>query len=85
MLETIKWNSRYNPRGWVTMAGALVVLRALNALRKGESKRPPLWKHFDDTHHWDASAEEWVPNDDRDRATHHGSRTPNSGTQDHSR
>ncbi|MBR1272925.1 hypothetical protein JQ629_36200 [Bradyrhizobium sp. AUGA SZCCT0222] len=87
MLETFKWNSRYNARGWVTMAGALVVLRALNALRqKGESKRrPPLWKHFDDTHHWDSSAEEWVPNDDRDRATHHASRTPNSETQDPSR
>jgi hypothetical protein len=34
--------------------------------QKGESKpRRPLWKHFDDTHHWDETAEEWVPNDDR--------------------
>jgi hypothetical protein len=27
-------------------------------------KRPP-WRHFDDTHHWDSTAEEWVPNDDQ--------------------
>jgi hypothetical protein len=68
MIAIIKWNSRYNAREWVTMAGALVVrLGALNALRqRGEGKpRPPLWKHFDDTHHWDSAAEEWVPNDDQ--------------------
>ena len=68
MLATIKWNSRYNAREWMMMAGALVVqLSALNAKRqKGESKpRRPLWKHFDDTHHWDSTAEEWVPNHDR--------------------
>jgi hypothetical protein len=68
MFATIKWNPRFSVRQWVTSAGALVVqLRAFNALRqKGESKpRSPLWKHFDDTHHWDPAAEEWVPNDDR--------------------
>jgi hypothetical protein len=68
MFATSKWNSRYKTREWVMMAGALVVqLGPLNALRrKGESKpRRPTWKHFDDTHHWDATAEEWVPNDDR--------------------
>jgi hypothetical protein len=68
MLAAIKWNSRYNAREWATMAGALVVrLSALNAVgRRGESKpRRPLWKHFDDTHHWDSAAEEWVPNDDQ--------------------
>jgi hypothetical protein len=68
MLATIKWNSRYNAREWVMMAGALVVqLSALNAKRqKTESKAVrPLWKHFDDTHHWDSAAEEWVPNHDR--------------------
>jgi hypothetical protein len=68
MLATIKWNSRYSARERVVMAVALVVqLSTLNALQqKGENKpRRPLWKHFDDTHHWDSSAEEWVPNDDR--------------------
>lgn len=68
MLAIIKSNSRYNAREWMTMAVALVVqLSTLNALRRrGESKpRQPVWKRFDDTHHWDPDAEEWVPNDDR--------------------
>jgi hypothetical protein len=67
MLATIKWNSRYSAREWVVMTAALVVQHGtLDALRqKGESKPRPLWKHFDDTHHWDSTAEEWVPNDDR--------------------
>jgi hypothetical protein len=68
MLATIKWNSRYSARECVTMAVALVVqLRALNALRqRGEGKpRQPVWKHFDETHHWDPAAEEWVPNSDQ--------------------
>jgi hypothetical protein len=68
MLAAIKWNSRYNAREWVIMAGALAVqLSALNVKRqKGVSKpRRPLWKHFDDTHYWDSTAEEWVPNHER--------------------
>jgi hypothetical protein len=67
MLAAIKWNSRYSARESVMMAEALVVHSALNAKRqKGESKpRRPLWKHFDDTHHWDSTAEEWVPIHDR--------------------
>lgn len=66
MLATIKSNSRYTIREWMMMAGALLVqLSALIALRhKAESKpKQPLWKHFDETHHWDSSAEDWVPND----------------------
>lgn len=65
MLATIKWNSRYTTREWMMTAGAfLVQLSALNALRhKAESKpKQPLRKHFDDTHHWDSTAEDWVPN-----------------------
>jgi hypothetical protein len=68
MLAILKWNSRYSAREWVLMAAALVVKRSTpNALlQKGESgPGRPLWKHFDDTHHWDATAEEWVPNNDR--------------------
>jgi hypothetical protein len=68
MFAAIKWNFRYSAREWVTMARTRVVqLSPLNALRqRGESEpRRPLWKHFDDTHHWDAAAEEWVPNEDR--------------------
>ena len=62
MLAAIKW--RYNARGM--MAGMLVVqLSALNAKRQEREGRPrPLWKYFDDTHHWDSTAEEWVPNRD---------------------
>lgn len=30
---------------------------------RGESKPKPSWKQFDDTHHWDSTAEEWIPND----------------------
>ena len=68
MLAAIKWNYRCNAREWVTMAGALVVqLSVLKAKRqKGESTPlRPFWKDFDDTHHWDSTAEEWVPNHDR--------------------
>jgi hypothetical protein len=32
--------------------------------KSGESTpKRALWKHFDDTHHWDPAAEEWVRND----------------------
>jgi hypothetical protein len=68
MLAISKWNSRYSARDWVMTARALVVrLSPWNASQqKGESKpRRPLWKRFDDTHHWDSTAEEWVPNEDR--------------------
>jgi hypothetical protein len=68
MFATIKWTSRSSAREWVTMGGALVVrLRALHAKKQTAESHPrqPFWKHFDDTHHWDATAEEWVPNDDR--------------------
>jgi hypothetical protein len=67
MFAAIKWNSRYSAREWVMMARAFVVHGTRSGLQqKGESKpMRPLWKHFDDTHHWDETAEEWVPNDDR--------------------
>ena len=68
MFAITKWNSRYSAREWVMMVRTFVVqLGTLNALQqKGESKpRRPLWKHVDDTHHWDENAEEWVPNDDQ--------------------
>ena len=60
--------TKYNAREWVMTARTFVVqLCTPNALQqKGESKPGrPVWKHFDDTHHWDESAEEWVPNKDR--------------------
>jgi hypothetical protein len=61
MLSAIKWNS-HSARGWVVRAVSLVVVARAN-LQNGEKKqRRPLWKHFDDTHHWDATSEEWIPN-----------------------
>lgn len=30
---------------------------------RSESRPKPPWKQFDDTHHWDSTAEEWIPND----------------------
>jgi hypothetical protein len=47
MLATIKWNSRYNAREWVMMAGALVVqLSALNAKRQKKQTRPATLETF---------------------------------------
>ena len=67
MLAAIRWNSRYSAREWVMKAGTLVVqLRAHpNRQYDGSKQKQPLWKHFDDTHHWDSTAEDWVPNHDR--------------------
>ena len=68
MLAISKWNSRYSAREWVMMVRALVVQRGtLNASRERDEGKPgrPLWKHFDETHHWASAAEEWVPNEDR--------------------
>ncbi|SFV19149.1 hypothetical protein [Bradyrhizobium arachidis] len=65
MLAAVKWNFRLSPREWVMMAVVRVIGIQANR-RNGDSKHmQPLWKHFDDTHHWDASAEEWVPNLER--------------------
>jgi hypothetical protein len=49
----------------MTAGARLIQLSALKPLRhKAESKpKQPLWKHFDDTHHWDSTAEDWIPND----------------------
>ena len=68
MFAAIKWNSRYNAREWGMKVGVFAVqLRALNANRQKDESKPrrPPWKHFDDTHHWDSTAEDWIPNHDR--------------------
>ncbi|MGX1166314.1 hypothetical protein AB7M16_002580 [Bradyrhizobium sp. USDA 372] len=62
MLSAIKWNSR--TREWVMLAMTLVVGVQANRQEDERKQRQPLWKHFDDTHHWDETAEEWVPNQD---------------------
>lgn len=65
MLAAIKWNSRHSAREWVMMAVALVVRTQANRQNGERKQKQPLWKQFDDTHHWDSTAEEWVPNPDR--------------------
>jgi len=50
-------NPEHHARDWIGHA-----FRWLGGER-GKSKPKPLWKQFDDTHHWDSTAEEWVPND----------------------
>ena len=58
-------NPEHNPRDWMmTLLGCVgspssIVLRR----ERGGSKPEPPWKQFDDTHHWDSIAEEWIPND----------------------
>lgn len=64
MLTTIHRSSlEQGARGWTTRLGALIFqLRRMPSEREPER---PSWRHFDETHHWDATAEEWVPNQDR--------------------
>ena len=58
-------NPEHNARDWMVTLLGCVGFPTLNVLRRkrGESKPKPPWKQFDDTHHWDSTAEEWVPND----------------------
>jgi len=66
MLKTI--NNRppeHSARDWMMTLWGCVGLPSSIGLRgeRGESKPKPPWKQFDDSHHWDPTAEEWVPND----------------------
>jgi hypothetical protein len=58
-------NPEHNARDWMATLLGCAGFPTLNVLRgrRGESIPKPLWKQFDDTHHWDSIAEEWVPND----------------------
>jgi hypothetical protein len=83
MLATIKWNSRYNAREWVMMAGALVVqLSALNAKRQrvkanqGGHSGNTLTTPIIGTQ----PRRNGSPTMIGDRATHYASRMPNSET-----
>jgi hypothetical protein len=60
-------NPEHNPRDWImTLLGRVgFPPSTVSGIERGESKPKPPWKQFDDTHHWDATAEEWVPNDPR--------------------
>ena len=66
MFAAIKWNSRHSAREWVMMTVASVGQLRQHAIQQSgkRKQRQPFWKRFDDTHHWDSTAEEWVPNRD---------------------
>ena len=55
----------HGARDWMMMFWGHVSFPPSIGLRRarGESKAKPPWKQFDDTHHWDSTAEEWIPND----------------------
>jgi len=54
----------HDARDWMTTLWGCVGLPSSIDLRRerGEGKPKPPWKQFDDTHHWDPTAEEWIPN-----------------------
>jgi len=58
-------NPEYNAPDWMTALLGRVDFPPSFVLRteRGESKPKPPWKQFDDTHHWNSTAEEWIPND----------------------
>lgn len=65
MLKTINnRNPEHNARDWMmTLLVCVGFPSSIGLRREGESKPKPSWKQFDDTHHWDSTAEEWIPND----------------------
>jgi hypothetical protein len=58
-------NPEHNARDWMMILLGCVGFPSSIVLRmeRDESKPKPPWKQFDDTHHWDSTAEEWIPND----------------------
>ena len=65
MLTAINNRSpEHKARDWMVSLLGRVDFPTSNVLRRkrGESEPKPLWKQFDDTHRWDSTAEEWIPN-----------------------
>ena len=58
-------NPDHYTRDWMmTLLGSVGLLSStVLRMERGETKSKPPWKQFDDTHHWDTTAEEWIPND----------------------
>jgi hypothetical protein len=58
-------NPDHGARDWMATLLDRVGFSSSMVLRResGESKPKPSWKQFDDTHHWDSAADEWIPND----------------------
>ena len=57
--------TQHNARDWMTTLLGSVGFPPSIVFRRerGEREPKPAWKQFDDTHHWDSTAEEWIPND----------------------
>ena len=60
-------NPEHSARDWMmTLLGRVGFPSSIVSRReRSESKPKPTWKQFDDTHHWDSTSEEWIPNDPR--------------------
>jgi hypothetical protein len=58
-------NLENSARDWIMTLLDCVGFPTSNVLRRkrGESQPKPPRQQFDDMHHWDLTAEEWVPND----------------------
>ncbi len=56
---------KHDAHDWILTLWARVgfALSRVSGSERSEIKLKPLWKQFDDTHHWDPAAEEWIPND----------------------
>ena len=65
-------NPEPNARDWMmTLLGCIGFPSSIVSRReRSESRLKPPWKQFDDTHHWDSTAEEWIPNDPRSAGPH---------------
>ena len=46
-----------------SFVGIVGILGVWQKKRNERKTQRAHWKQFDDTHHWDASADDWVPND----------------------
>ena len=51
--------------GAMASCAAVLLLRAVRRVGAQSTRATAPWQRFDQTHHWDARAEDWLPNDDR--------------------
>lgn len=51
--------------GAAASCAAVVILRTLRRMPAQRTQLTAGWLRFDQTHHWDAAAEDWLPNDRR--------------------
>jgi hypothetical protein len=56
-------NSGNNTCDWMTTLLGCADFMFVSRKERDDSKPKPPWKQFDDSHHWDSIADEWIPND----------------------